>query len=62
VPPPPPNQIVHVTSELGVKVDELYQPYWIEGPMKVKTSSSELATAGYEMEADKILVYELPDS
>ncbi len=27
VPPPPSNQIVHVTSELGVKVDELYQPY-----------------------------------
>ncbi len=61
VPPPPPNQIVHVTSELGVKVDELYQPYWIEGPMQVKSSSSELADAGYQMEADKILVYELPD-
>ena len=61
VPPPPPNQIVHVTSELGVKVDELYQPYWIEGPMQVKSSSSELADAGYQMEADKILVYELPE-
>jgi hypothetical protein len=61
VPPPPPNQIVHVTSELGVKVDELYQPYWIEGPMQVKSSTSELADAGYQMEADKILVYELPD-
>ncbi|EPJ88495.1 MULTISPECIES: DUF3299 domain-containing protein [Pseudomonas] len=62
VPPPPSNQIVHVTSELGVKVDELYQPYWIEGPMQVKASTSELADAGYRMEADQILVYELPDS
>jgi hypothetical protein len=62
VPPPPSNQIVHVTSELGVKVDELYQPYWIEGPMQVKASTSELADAGYQMEADQILVYELPDS
>lgn len=61
VPPPPSNQIVHVTSELGVKVDELYQPYWIEGPMQVKSTTSELADAGYQMEADKILVYELPD-
>jgi hypothetical protein len=61
VPPPPPNQIVHVTSELGVKVDELYQPYWIEGPMQVKSSSSELAEAGYQMEADKIFIYEMPD-
>ncbi len=61
VPPPPPNQIVHVTSELGIKVDELYQPYWIEGPMQVKASSSELADAGYQMEAEKILVYEMPE-
>ncbi|MEG5264887.1 DUF3299 domain-containing protein [Pseudomonas sp. JDS28PS106] len=62
VPPPPSNQIVHGTSELGVKVDELYQPYWIEGPMQVKPSSSELAEAGYQMQADKILIYELPES
>ncbi|MDY0936648.1 DUF3299 domain-containing protein [Pseudomonas viridiflava] len=62
VPPPPANQIVHVTSELGVKVDELYQPYWIEGPMQTKSSSSELAEAGYQMQADKIFVYELPDT
>jgi hypothetical protein len=61
VPPPPSNQIVHVKSEVGVKVDELYQPYWIEGPMQVKASSSELADAGYQMEADKIYLYELPE-
>jgi hypothetical protein len=40
----------------------LYQPYWIEGPMQVKATTSELADAGYQMEADKILVYELPDT
>ncbi len=61
VPPPPSNQIVHVTSELGVKLDELYQPYWIEGELQVKSSTSELADAGYGMEAQKIYVYELPE-
>jgi hypothetical protein len=61
VPPPPSNQIVHVKSEVGVKVDELYQPYWIEGAMQVKASTSELADAGYQMEADKIYLYELPE-
>ena len=59
VPPPPSNQIVHATSELGVKVDELYQPFWIEGPLKVEHASSELADAGYRMEAQKIYLYEL---
>lgn len=61
VPPPPSNQIVHVNSELGVKLDELYQPYWVEGPLQVKASSSELADAGYQMEAEKIYAYELPE-
>ena len=61
VPPPPSNQIVHVKSELGVKLDELYQPYWVEGPLQVKASSSELADAGSQMDADKIYVYELPE-
>jgi hypothetical protein len=60
VPPPPSNQIVHVKSEVGVKLDELYQPYWIEGALQVKASTSELADAGYQMEADKIYAYELP--
>ncbi|MCQ2030938.1 DUF3299 domain-containing protein [Stutzerimonas zhaodongensis] len=59
VPPPPSNQIVHATSELGVKVDELYQPFWIEGPMKIEHTSSELAEAGYRMDAQKIYPYEL---
>ncbi|WP_339481509.1 MULTISPECIES: DUF3299 domain-containing protein [unclassified Pseudomonas] len=61
VPPPPSNQIVHVKSEIGVKLDELYQPYWVEGPMQVKPSTSDLADAGYQMEAEKIYVYELPE-
>ncbi|MRJ23153.1 DUF3299 domain-containing protein [Pseudomonas haemolytica] len=61
VPPPPSNQIVHVKSEVGVKLDELYQPYWIEGAMQVKPSSSELADAGYQMDAEKIYMYELQE-
>jgi len=61
VPPPPSNQIVHVTSKEGVKLDELYQPYWIVGALQVKPSTSELADAGYQMEAEKIYVYELPE-
>lgn len=62
VPPPPSNQIIHVTAELGVLLDALYQPFWIEGPLSVEHSSSELAEAGYQMAADKIYPYEMPDS
>ena len=61
VPPPPSNQIVHVTSKEGVKLEELYQPYWIVGALQVKASTSELADAGYQMDAQRIVVYELPE-
>lgn len=61
VPPPPSNQIVHVTSKVGVKMDELYQPYWIEGPIAVKASASELANASYQIAASKIYPYQLPE-
>ncbi|WP_236238025.1 DUF3299 domain-containing protein [Pseudomonas faucium] len=59
VPPPPSNQIVHIFSEMGVRVEDLYQPYWIEGKLQVKASTSELADAGYQMDAEKIYAYEL---
>ncbi|TLX56983.1 DUF3299 domain-containing protein [Stutzerimonas nosocomialis] len=62
VPPPPSNQIVHATSKVGVMVDVLYEPFWIEGPLRVEHASSELAEAGYQMDAQKIYPYELPDS
>ena len=61
VPPPPSNQIVYVTSELGVQLDDLYQPFWIEGPLKVEAASSDLAEAGYRMAAEKIYAYEMTE-
>lgn len=36
VPPPPSNQIVHIFSEMGVRVEDLYQPYWIEGSCRLE--------------------------
>ncbi len=59
VPPPPSNQIVHIFSEMGVRIEDLYQPYWIEGTLKVAAINSELAASGYQMEAEKIYAYEL---
>ncbi|KXU38372.1 hypothetical protein AXE65_01260 [Ventosimonas gracilis] len=62
VPPPPSNQIVHVTTELGVPLDMLYQPFWVEGNLKVEKSTSDLAEVGYQMAADKVYIYEFPEN
>ena len=55
---------IMISKELdfGVLLGALYQPFWVEGPLKTEHVSSELAEVGYQMEADKIYAYELPDS
>lgn len=57
VPPPPPNQIIHVTSKKGFKLDELYTPFWIYGTLKLARVSNEMATSVYAMQADKVEIY-----
>ncbi len=59
VPPPPSNQIVHVKAPQGVVQDALYQPFWVQGTLRVEHQSSELAEAGYSMEAQLIEYYVL---
>lgn len=49
VPPPPSNQIVHVRSRKGIKLEALYQPFWITGVIRVEHIESELANAGYRI-------------
>ncbi|KAF1053228.1 MAG: hypothetical protein GAK43_01515 [Stenotrophomonas maltophilia] len=58
VPPPPSNQIVYVRGAKGVKMDELYQPFWVQGHLQVKAVASDLAQAGYQMQASQIAPYE----
>ena len=57
VPPPPSNQIVHVRSSEGIELDALYQPFWISGPMRVERVESELAAAGYRINASRVEPY-----
>ena len=59
VPPPPSNQIVHVRTTQQLVLDDLWQPFWIEGKLRVEPSSSDLAEAGYQLRAERIQPYEL---
>lgn len=57
VPPPPPNQVVHVTASRGLDPGRLHMPWVIEGPMRVSTRRSPLADAGYTIEAREIRLF-----
>jgi uncharacterized protein len=58
VPPPPPNQIVYVTSEEGVEVDGMFEPVWVTGTFNTAAISNELADIGYRIEAESVEPYE----
>ena len=67
VPPPPPNQIVHVKTEKAYTLDGgLYSPVWVNGLMKTEQSQSDLSfvdgssniPSSYALEAISVEPYE----
>ncbi|QWF33035.1 MULTISPECIES: DUF3299 domain-containing protein [unclassified Pseudoalteromonas] len=59
VPPPPPNQLVHVTIKGGVPIDSLYDAIVVTGIIKTQTWSGEIAQVGYTMQAVGVAPFEL---
>ncbi|WP_228151204.1 DUF3299 domain-containing protein [Tamilnaduibacter salinus] len=58
VPPPPPNQIIHVTYDDGFQIEALYNPIWIEGVLRTESMSNDVAEASYAVTAESIEPYE----
>ena len=60
VPPPPLNQTVYVTMEdkNRAAIRNLFDIVWVTGVMRVDKLSTELAEAGYVIQATKIVPYE----
>lgn len=57
VPPPPTNQIIHVTYEKGFKLQLMSQPVWIYGKIQTDAVQTDIADSGYEMKAEKVEAY-----
>ncbi|MDP6951225.1 MAG: DUF3299 domain-containing protein [Alphaproteobacteria bacterium] len=57
VPPPPPNQIVHVTTERAYAMESLFEPVYVTGRFEVAKRSTELADAAYALAAEDIQAY-----
>lgn len=64
-PPPPPNQIVHVTYPEGFAVKGLYTPVWVSGTLSVDKSMRNVkykdgqtdVAVSYKLEPDFVLPY-----
>jgi len=56
-PPPPPNQIIYVTVKDGLSLNDIQQPYWVEGKLSTTLTENEMAISAYSLKADNIILY-----
>lgn len=57
VPPPPANQILHVTSERPLEADQSMAPVWVLGTLRVARLDTEMGRAGYRIEGARVEAY-----
>ncbi len=48
-PPPPPNQIIHITYPEGFQLESLYTPIWVFGNLETAITENQLATSAYSI-------------
>ena len=58
VPPPPSNQIVHITSQKPLQQEWLDYAVWATGTIKTESVHSEYGSAGYSMQNATLEKYE----
>ncbi|BFM11230.1 hypothetical protein R50072_13830 [Simiduia litorea] len=57
LPPPPPNQIIYAEFEPGLRLEALYDPFWIQGRLSTTLIENEMATAAYSINVVAIEAY-----
>ncbi|MCB0347283.1 MAG: DUF3299 domain-containing protein [Bdellovibrionales bacterium] len=61
VPPPPPNLIVYANLVKAIPFDEISNPSWFEGILKIETTKNIYGAASYKMRVDKLERYEFSE-
>lgn len=57
MPPPPPNQIIYAEYEPGIKLEALYDAFWINGKLSTTLIKNDMATAAYSIFVADIELY-----
>lgn len=60
VPPPPANQIIHVTTDTPYKVKGYMDAVWVSGKMSVSMVKTAMGDSVYRLKASKIEAYKEP--
>jgi hypothetical protein len=58
LPPPPPNQMLHVKTDQEVRLNDMQDAFWFEGKVIIETTNNRLGRAAYRLELNNIFAYE----
>lgn len=57
LPPPPPNQIVYVELREPFELRSLWEPFWVDGIMRVESQHLGIASAAYSIKEAEMVSY-----
>ena len=57
LPPPPPNQIIHVFAKQPITRKQATRPVWTSGVLETSRTDTEFGPAGYRLTAEEISAY-----
>ena len=57
VPPPPPNQMIHIRLDKAMALTALYTPYRVTGSIHTQQTSTRIDMASYSMRVSKVEPY-----
>ncbi|MGA0806020.1 MAG: DUF3299 domain-containing protein [Pseudohongiellaceae bacterium] len=60
LPPPPPNQIIHVIYSPGFALPSIHEPYTVTGTLATELTSNATALSAYRMQAAAVVPYADP--
>lgn len=60
VPPPPANQIIHVTTDQAISEKAAMDDVWVSGVLHTEPVQTEMGQSGYRMHADSVKPFRAP--
>lgn len=58
VPPPPPDQIIYIRFPQGLRIENIYEAFRVQGTLHLQTLHTGLADTAYMMVADEVTHYD----
>jgi len=58
MPPPPPNQIIHIKPKTPLPAGQIWDAYWAVGTVRIALTENDMALSAYSMDLDRLEVIE----